>query len=157
MGTSVSEVYDRMMMLCQDYRLVSLFETSKLDFETYLESWLEYAIFEFDICNQSLAYDVVMGEDTKAFDETLTKDNILILANLMLKYWMKKNVNDITQMNLHVVDRDFKVFSEAQNLKEKQAALNMQTEACSQMLIDYSYKTSNMDWSKWFNQDFAGV
>jgi len=154
MGTTFSEIYDRFMMLCQDYRLITLFQTSKEDFETYLFAWLENAIFDFSACNQGLSFDTL----TNTFDETLTLDNILILANLMIKFWMMKNVLDITQMNLHVVDRDFKVFSEAQNLKEKQAALNMQTERCSQMLIDYSYRTSNMDWSNWLNQNFsAGV
>jgi hypothetical protein len=151
-GTSLSAVYDRFMMLCQDYRLVELFETSQNDFETYLESWLEDAIFDFDVCNQSLVYDSTLKE----FTATLTTDNLIILANLMIKYWMTKNVNDITQMNLHVVDRDFKLFSEAQNLKEKQVVLDKHKESCSQMLIDYSYKTSNMDWSKWFSQNFAG-
>jgi hypothetical protein len=142
-----------MMMLCQDYRLTALFETSIDDFELYLQPWLENAILDFNICTQSLAYDTT----TRVFSETLETSNIIILSNLMIKYWMTKNVNDITQMNLHVLDRDFKVFSEAQNLREKTNQLNLHIERCSQMLIDYGYRSSNIDWDAWFSQNFAGA
>ena len=67
---------------------------------------------------------------------------------------MKKNVNDITQMNLHVGDRDFKVASEAQNLKAKQDYLTRITEECSQVLQDYAYNRVN--WNSWLNQEFMG-
>lgn len=150
MGTYINEIYDLFMQLVTDYRLIELFNTSESDFETYLEVWLQNAIFDFNNCNQNLEYD----ENTKTFSETLTRENKLILANLMMKYWATKNVNDITQMNLHVTDRDFKLFSEAQNLREKQAHLNNIKETCSQMLIDYSYR--KVDWSSWTNQNFMG-
>ena len=150
MATSLSEVYDLFMQLVTDYRLLELFNTSEEDFETYLQAWLNFAIFDFNICNQSLSYD----ENTKTFDVSLTMENKLILANLMMKYWMTKNVNDITQMNLHVLDRDFKTFSEAQNLKEKVAQLNTVKETCSQMLIDYGYRKT-VNWDKWFTQNFG--
>jgi len=70
-----------------------------------------------------------------------------------MKFWLQKAVNDITQMNLHVQDRDFKVASEAQNLREKVAALNVVKEQCSQLLNDYSFK--RVDWEDWRNQNFA--
>lgn len=148
MGTPLSNVYDLFMQLITDYRLIELFNTSESDFETYLEAWLKYAIFDFNICNQSLEFD----DTTKTFDVTLTSENMLILANLMMKYWANKNVNDITQMNLHVMDRDFKLFSESQNLREKVNHLNNIKETCSQMLIDYSYR--KVDWHQWANQGF---
>lgn len=150
MGTPLSEVYDLFMQLITDYRLVELFNISEQDFEVYLEPWLMYSIFDFNICNQSLEYD----EELKEFDLVLARENKLILANLMVKYWATKNVNDITQMNLHVVDRDFKLFSESQNLREKTAQLDKIRETCSQMLIDYGYR--KIDWSNWTNQNFMG-
>jgi hypothetical protein len=55
-----------------------------------------------------------------------------------------------------VGDRDFKLPSEAQNLREKKAYLLAVTEDCSQMLNNYAY--SNNDWSEWINnQNFAGL
>lgn len=149
MATSLSEIYDIFMMNVTDYRLVDLYNTSQADFETYLQSWLNFSISEFSICDQDLTYD----EATNEFSVVLTMENKNILALLMVKYWLQKLVNDVTQMNLHVTDRDFRIASEAQNLREKSAYLNMVKEQCSQMLVDYGF--SKTEWTNWFNQDFA--
>lgn len=151
MATSLSEIYDLFMQTVTDYRLIDLFNTSVPDFENYLESWLKFSIVEFGICDQSLNYN----DTTKEFDVDLTLYNKVILATFMMKFWLQKAVNDVTQFNLHVTDRDYKVASEAQNLREKSTHLNMVKETCSQMLIDYGYKKT--DWTSWYNQEFQGV
>lgn len=150
MATELSEIYDLFMQKVTDYRLLDLFETSQSNFENYLESFLQFAIVDFYVCDQDLDYDNV----TKTFPDTLSRWNKVILATLMMKHWLQKNVNDITQMNLHITDRDFKVMSEAMNLREKNTYLNAVKEECSQMLIDYDYRGHN--WNNWNNQDFTG-
>ena len=150
MGTTSREIYDLFMMTVQDYRLVDLYNTSEEDFDTYLEAWLLYAIHDFSVCNQSLAFDI----STDLFTENLTQTNKLILAKLMMKHWLQREVNNITQMNLHITDRDFRIASEAQNLKEKVRYLESVKEDCSQMLNDYGY--ANNSWDDWFNQSFKG-
>ena len=150
-GTPLNEVFDLFLQTCTDYRLTTLLETSEVDFENYVESWLIFSINEFVICDQSLVYDSL----TKIFTETLTLNNKVVLATLMMKYWLQKDVNDVTQFRLHIIDRDFKTPSEAQNLKEKTIHLNIIKEQCSQMLNDYGYKRN--DWAQWFTQDFAGM
>jgi hypothetical protein len=151
MTTHISEVFDLFMVSVTDYRLTDLFNLSEDDFETYLEGFLEYAIAEFDMCDQDLDFN----STTKLFPETLTRKNKTILATLMMKYWLQKLVNDITQMNLHVTDRDFRVASEAMNLREKTIYLNTVKEQCSQLLNNYEYK--NNAWDDWFNQSFEGA
>jgi hypothetical protein len=148
-NTALREIYDYFLMTITDYRLIDLFETSEPDFENYLQSWLAYAVTEFTICDQDIDFDEV----TEEFPVVLTRENKIILATLMMKYWLQKNVNDITQMNLHVTDRDFKTASEALNLREKAAYLNIVKEQCSQLLNDYGYK--KVDWAEWFAQDFG--
>jgi len=150
MGTSLREVYDLFMQQITDYRLTDLFETSEDDFDTYLEAWLIFSINDFSQCDQSLAYD----EYAKEFCITLTAQNKVILSTLMMKYWLQKLVNDVTQMNLHITDRDFKIASEAQNLREKTTYLNIVKEKCSQMLQNYDY--GNVEWDDWANQSFEG-
>lgn len=150
MGTKLSEIYDLFMMQVTDYRLIELFNVSETNFENYLQAWLINATVDFAICNQDLDFD----EITLEFPVTLTKENKVILATLMTKYWMTKEVSDITQMQLHVGDRDFKVSSEGQNLKEKSNYLITMKEQCSQLLIDYGYRKNN--WGDWFNQSFEG-
>lgn len=149
MATPASDIYDLFMQRVSDYRLTTLFNTSESDFENFLEAWLIFAIGDFeDICDQSLSFS------NGSFSSDLTTRNKIILSHLMEKFWMKKNVNDITQMNLHVGDRDFKVASEAQNLKAKQDYLTRITEECSQVLQDYAYNRVN--WNSWLNQEFMG-
>ena len=151
-NTELSEIYDLMMMQVTDYRLTELFNTSEQDFETYMEGWLEYAIGDFyTVCNQDLDFDC----ETKMFSVTLDRKNKIILATLMARYWLQKCVSDITQFQLHITDRDFKVASEAMNLREKSAYLISIKEQCSQMLNDYSYHGN--DWDNWYNQDFGGT
>lgn len=151
MATALSDVYDMFMQTCADYRLVSLLDTSETAFEDYVEAWLKFSIVEFSpICDQSLSYD----PNAKTFSATLTLENVVVLATLMMKYWLQKNINDITQMNLHIGDRDFKVPSEASNLREKRVAFIHVQEQCSQLLQDYAYKRN--PWTNWFAQDFAG-
>jgi len=152
MATNLSSVYDLFMMQVTDYRLLELYKTSEEDFENYLEAWLIFSIHDFDnICDQSLVFD----EDTKIFTETLTVENKVILSTLMMKHWLQKLVNDVTQMNLHITDRDFKIASEAQNLREKVSYLNTVKEQCSQLLVDYGF--SNVNWDEWNDQIFAGT
>jgi len=150
-GTSLSDIYDLFMVTITDYRLITLFNESQVDFETFLQAWLKFAINDFYCCDQDLTFD----ETTNTFTLVLTTPNQVVLATLMMKYWLQKLVNDVTQMNLHVMDRDFKVASEAANLKEKIVALNVAKEQCSQLLNDYSYK--RVDWADWLNQDFSGL
>jgi hypothetical protein len=143
-GTTFSDIYDKFMVLVNDYRLVSLFETSPVDFETYLQGWLDNAILEFYNCDQSLSYT------TTTFTASLSTKNQLILARIMVKYWLSKEVQDVTEMRLHIQDGDFKTYSEAQNLQAKSAHLDKVKEDVSQILVDYSLNNNEL-WASWYN------
>jgi hypothetical protein len=151
MATSLSEVYDFFMMTVTDYRLIDLFNTSVPDFENYLQKWLDFAIVDFFVCDQDLNYD----NTTNEFPADLSRENKVVLATIMMRYWLQKAVNDVTQFNLHVTDRDFKIASESQNLREKTNHLNIVKEECSQLLQDYAYRKN--DWTDWYNGEFEGA
>ena len=143
MATSATEVFDLFLSLVSDWKLDSLYVTSgSAAFGTYVEPWLLFSISEFeDICDQSLAYDSTSG--SQMFTEILTQRNINVLSQIMVKFWLQKTVQDILQMNLAIVDHDFKRFSEAQNLREKRELYNVKREEVSQMLNDYAYRKNN--------------
>lgn len=149
MSTNFSEIFDQFTMLVEDYQLVALYESSEVDFETYLQGWLIPAIVEFSACDQSLAYTL----STQLFTETLTTKNIVALARIMKKYWLQKKIDDITQMNMRIQDHDFKNYSEAQNMKEKRERYMAEKEEISQMLMDYSIEST--DWAAWLTGDFG--
>jgi hypothetical protein len=149
-GTDFTDIFDRFMMLQADYRLIALYQSSVNDFNSYLEGWILFAIEEFDeICDQSLAYS------GSSFTESLTNESISILAQLMVKYWMMHEVQDVLQMNMFIKDRDFDIHSAAQNLREKQSMLTNKKEEISQLLVDYGYKYN--DWTSWSLQNFEGA
>lgn len=148
-GTSFSSIFDLFMVQIKDWRLQSLFESSTLDFEIYLSGFLVLAIPIFNECNQDLSYDI----DTRIFTENLNNDNQTTLSRLMVEKWLEKEVQDVNQMNLHLQDRDFKVYSESQNLKEKSLHLDKVKEYNSQFITNYSYN-KNTDWANWYSGTF---
>lgn len=152
MGTLSSEINDLFMMQVTDYKLTNLYNESESDFDTYLEAWLLLAIDDFDICTQDLSFIPSDNFTTGYFVETLTQKNKNILSQLMVKYWLMKEIQDVVQMNLYLQDHDFKTHSAAQNLRAKQDYLNSKKEELSQLLVDYGYK--NNDWEDWKLQDF---
>lgn len=144
MATPFSTIFSNFMMTIEDYTLVSLYNTSVSNFETYLTGWLIPAIADFKICNQSLVYS---GSN---FTADLTQENINILVLLMKKNWLIKQIDDIKQMNLAVTDKDFKRFAESNNMLAKQKRLVMMQEEVSQALVDYGLDDNNM-WVSWIN------
>ena len=146
-GTNFGEIYDFFMSSIDDYRLINLFNADATDFETYLSAWLISSIPDFINCDQSLAYS------SSEFTETLTQKNINILVLMMKKKWFEKLEEDILQMTNFVQDRDFRTFSQSQNMKEKRERLITLQEEVSQKLVDYGLNYS-VDWASWFNGDY---
>lgn len=153
MATNSSEIYDLFLSRVDDYRLTSIYQNSgSIVLGTYLEPWLLDSINEFNVCTQSLTFVVTSGSVEGYFIETLTTEHKLILSQILVKYWLTKSVQNILQMNNNITDHDFKMYSQAQNLKAKQDYYNTKKEEIAQLLVDYSYK--NNDWVNWKNQDF---
>lgn len=150
--TEFSKIFDLFLSIISDYRLNTIYSTSgSRALNLYLTPWLLYSIREFEpICDQSLEIDPL----TEKFMTDLTIKNQLILAQLMSRYWLQKELQDIQQMQLHLQDRDYKTYSEAQNLKSKLDLYNAKREEISQMLMDYKLNDTSM-WKKWSNQNFS--
>jgi hypothetical protein len=154
MGTSSSEINDLFLMRISDYRLDAIFAASgSLVLDTYLEAFLLDAIVDFeDICDQSLDYVVSGSASAGYFTETLSSENKSVLSQLMVKFWLAKSVSDVLQFSNALQDRDYRSFSQAQNLKEKRDYYSAKVEELSQLLVNYGYKKNN--WTSWRNQDF---
>lgn len=135
------------MTTINDYRLVALYNSSQTDFQTYLSAWLIQSIPEFTNCDQSLSYS------SSSFTETLSQKNINILVLLMKKKWFEKELENVLQMTNVVQDRDFKMYSQANNMKEKRERLITLQEEVSQKLVDYGIEYS-VDWDNWFNGEY---
>jgi hypothetical protein len=150
MATTIDEIADLFLSGVQDYKITTIFTTSGSDaVNTYVEPWLLKSISEFTVCDQALVYD----KTTQSFSVDLTQRNQNILTQIMEKYWLKKEIQNVLQMNLFIQDKDFKTHSAAQNLKEKTELLVTVQESISQTLMDYSINYT-IDWDDWNNQIF---
>ena len=153
MGTLSSTIFDYFLTSVDDYQLTAIYQTSgSLVLDQYMEPWLLNSIIEFDVCDQDLSYTVSSGSSEGYFDATLTNKNQFMLVQIMTKYWLQKNIQDVLQMNNILQDRDFRVFSQANSLKAKQDYYNMKCEEISQRLTNYGYAEN--DWENWRNQIF---
>lgn len=85
-------------------------------------------------------------DENKVFNQDLTTEEKVILANLMVVEWLTKEVNDILQMRLYLQDTDFKTYSSSQNLKEKRELLTTMKDMVESQIVQYLY--NHFDWSK---------
>jgi hypothetical protein len=149
MATPFSDIYDLFLVLVQDTKLIDLYNQSLGDFEIYLQGFLMPAITDFDNCEQNLE---VYSLTSSQFTATLTLKEKNILAKLMVIQWLLKEIQNVSQMNLHLNDTDFKRYSEAQNLREKSEYYNRLREIVNQDMVDYGLK--NTPWTEWIAGNF---
>jgi len=137
--TTFNDVIDRAMFLQQDYRLDKLYVNDNESFTMFITQFLLNSIDTFDGVLDSLSYhsEVIDDNTIYIFDRELTSKEIYILALGISIEWMSNNLLDITQMNLHLSTRDFKAFSEANNLQRKSEVLNTMRENYYKNITDY--------------------
>lgn len=140
MGTLFEKVYDRALMVIEDYKLNKLAEQDYEAFLLYLQGTLERSIPDFTSCNTDLSYNEVEDENgnmVMAFDNELSNKEVNILSSIMVYNWFSRKVQDVTQFQGHLSNKEFKAHSEANNLKEKSEYLDRLREKYSQDIVDY--------------------
>ncbi len=154
MGTPFKDVIDRSMTMIQDWRIDDLYASSSTNFYSYMSGFLFNAIDDFDGVLDDLTYtsstDVTTQTVTYSFDNTLTSKEIRILAIGTVLSWMENNLNDIRQMNLHLNIKDFKSFSEANNLKMKQEQYDRLREDFKREITEYQLNSPKFNTIPYF-------
>lgn len=149
MGTNFSEVIDLALVTIQDYKIDKIYPNTHL-FNSYMYGLLKRAIPLFTNCKVDLNYDEELGQ----FNSQLDIDEKNILANLLVRVWLEREINNITQITLRIGQGgDAKTYSEAQNLKEKREYHSQIVELCDHLMNVYGYK--NIDFSSWANGSFG--
>ena len=148
--THISEIIDLFMTLNTDYRLMKIFEMDEDAFTNYVQAWLFLGIALF---NDYRKEQLLVDTDTGEFNEVLSYKDKAVLAQLMIRFWLEKEVNDVLAMRNLIQDHDFKTHSAAANLDAKRNLLNQKIEETNKALIDYSFK--QVDWDSWNNQVFG--
>lgn len=137
-------VIDRSTSLFSDYRLDNLYNINKEAFMTFMRGQLYNSIDDFSTYALSgLSYHIEQEElndemvNVYYFDNDLSSKEISILAKGIVINWMTKNILDTEQMNLHLSMKDFKSYSEANNLKIKQETLDKMKEDYGKTISEY--------------------
>ena len=109
MGTSYDLVFPKFMHEINDFDLTSLTEV-QMKVENKLT--LSKAVTLFKKCKQVLTRD----DTTETFTNTLTEEEMWILADYMRKVWLDEKINNGELLKLRLTDKDFKTFSPADQL-----------------------------------------
>ena len=151
MATPFSTIYDEFLVSVRDYKLDKLYNLSPTNFNEYLQLFLIKAIPIFTNFVKNIRnIDTIIFQ----FNYTLYLDEQIILSNLMVIEWLTREINDVTQFNLHLNDTDFKRYAEANNLKEKNNHRDSLREIVNQDLVLYGLKHTN--WQSWASGNYWG-
>lgn len=142
------DVLDRVYTtLFTDYKLDKLIEVDEQAFYDYLGGFLVNAVDMFDGCLSDLSYHAVSETVEKdgqletvtnyVFDNDLSNKEIYILSLGVALNWYRKQLDDVTQFRLHLSNKDFKSYSEQQNLQRRLERLGAMEENLSEEIQQY--------------------
>ena len=139
--------------LFTDYKLDKLYQVDEQAFYDFLGGFLCNSIDMFDGCLSDLSYHTeskVITKDNKlvtvneyVFDNELTSKEIYILSLGVALGWYKKQLDDSTQYRLHLSNKDFKSYSEQQNLQRRLERLGAMEEDFSEEIQKYQLANLN--------------
>ena len=148
------DVLDRVYTtLFTDYKLDNLIQVDEQAFYDFLGGFLINSIDMFDGVLNDLSYHAVEEEIEKdgvlvtvtnyIFDNELTSKEVYILSLGVALGWYKKQLDDVTQFKLHLSNKDFKSYSEQQNLQRRLERLGAMEEDFSEEV--QKYQITNLD------------
>lgn len=139
--------------LFTDYKLDKLVEIDEQAFYDFLGGFLVNSIDIFDSCLTDLSYhpvEEIIEKDNQlvrvtnyVFDNELSSKEIYILSLGVALGWYKKQLDDVTQFRLHLSNKDFKSYSEQQNLQRRLERLGAMEEDLSEEI--QKYQLANLD------------
>lgn len=150
MATPFTTIYDQFLVSVRDYKLDKLYNLSTVNFYQYLQGFLIKAIPKFTNCIKDIQdINTTSGQ----FNVDLDLDEQVITSNLMVIEWLTREINDVTQFNLHLNSTDFKRYAEANNLKEKTNHRDSLREIVNQDMTTYGLK--HVDWKAWSTGNYG--
>lgn len=133
--------------LFTDYKLDNLIQIDEQAFYDFLGGFLINSIDMFDGVLNDLSYHEIEETIEKnnalvkvknyVFDNELTSKEIYILSLGVALGWYKKQLDDVTQFRLHLSNKDFKSYSEQQNLQRRLERLGAMEEDFSEEIQKY--------------------
>lgn len=141
MATPYTEVYDFFLGKVTDYNFIDTdIYTSEAELHEELWVYLRSAILRFPQSKVDLS-----DRSTSQFNRDLNDFEKEILATLMVINYLTPKIVSTQNMDMHMSDREFKMYSQAKQLTEMMKLKSeMQLEA-SQLISTYTYKDGLLD------------
>lgn len=137
--TKLSEVFDIFLIKSSPTRLLSG-KYTKEEIEDILFDYFKIAKGKFRVCenNLNILEDPSTGE--KYFENDLISDEIDILSTLMVVEYLRPIMisDDVTKQKLS--DKDFKVTSQANQLKELRMLYKSMISEANKLITQYTYR-----------------
>lgn len=150
MATLVSEVYDSFLTNISDYRLAT---SSEVDIEETLKRYLKKAKSKFpqmsrklniEVNNESEEYfcEIIKNKNNESeiIPTTLSDLEVEIISTLMTVEYLRPQVLSTKILSQHLSDKDFKINSQANHLKELNLLYRQLKKESAIMLTKYSYQ-----------------
>lgn len=139
MATPYSNIYSRFLNKVTDYSFLN--QTTE-EMENGFKGWMDSAIVHFRRCKK----DLFNADNTlEQFNEDLTPEEQEIIALLMIVEYLSPKLITADLLKQTVNSKDFKLYSQANHIKEIRELRNMIKKDASQMMMEYSYQQNNMD------------
>lgn len=150
--TKFKDVLDRTYLtMMTDYKLDNIKKLDEKLFYEFLGGFLINSISRFRDCFIPLTYhkeEIIVNEEITnteyVFDNELSDKELYILCLGVVINWYQKELDDLTQYRLHMNSREFKTFSESQNLAKRQDRLIMLEEKFQNEITKYSLENDNI-------------
>lgn len=141
--TNLSEIYEIFLSKITDYEYVSVNITDE-EINDELLGYLKSAITKFYRCKNSLEItEDVTGELT--FESDLHPFEMEILATLMLVEYLKPRVLSSETLKQSLSDKSFKIYSQANQLRELNLLYRMLRTEATKMITEYTYFGLDLD------------
>ncbi len=111
------------------------------EIQCMIDAYRVSASTKFKQCNKLSNRD----DDLKQYNQTLTDEEIEILANLMVLEWLKPRINSIEVLKPSMSTKDYKAFSNAKHL-DSLIKLKKETLAeIDSLIVSYTYSENSLN------------
>jgi hypothetical protein len=130
--TSLEKLYDIFLSKITDYRLLDMMES---EINEQLFSYFESARAKFYRCKKNLEVDLGLME----IQDDLTYFEIEILVSLMLVEHITPQLLSSENLKQSLSDKDFKIYSQANQLREIRLLLEGLERKANKMITEYTF------------------
>lgn len=134
MATPFSDIYDVFLGKITDFTFLSL--TIQEIEDNFLKGYLTSAIVDFKKCEKDLTD---RDDGLSTFNIDLDGEEKEILAVLMIPKYLSPKIVTSELLKQHLSDKDFRIYSQANHLKELMDLFDKMTERANELIISYTY------------------